>query len=82
MQTDITTDVRIIPTVVDTEKVHHGLKNQDEAPLTIGWTGTFTNFRYLDKVSGVIKELKKKYDFRYLIISNKDPHLESVEYYL
>jgi glycosyltransferase involved in cell wall biosynthesis len=75
-----TEDVRIIPTVVDTEKVHHRLKNQDEVPLTIGWTGTFTNFYFLDKVTDIINELKKKYDFNYLIISNKDPQLKNVEY--
>ncbi|MEP6950984.1 MAG: glycosyltransferase family 4 protein [Ginsengibacter sp.] len=73
-------DVRVIPTVVDTEKVHRGLKNQDKIPLTIGWTGTFTNFYYLKKVSDTINELKKKYDFVYLIISNKNPQLENVEY--
>lgn len=73
-------NVRIIPTVVDTEKVHYGLKNQSEVPLTIGWTGTFTNFHNLEKVSSVINSLKKKYDFKYLIISNKDPQLKNVEY--
>ena len=73
-------DVRIIPTVVDTERVHTGLKNQSELPLTIGWTGTFTNFYNLNKVSNIINELKRKYSFRYLIVSNKDPQLENVEY--
>ena len=73
-------DVRIIPTVVDTEKVHNRFKNQNDQPLTIGWTGTFTNFLYLEKVSGVINELKKTYDFEYLIIANKDPRLQNVQY--
>lgn len=73
-------DVRIIPTVVDTEKSHVGLKNQNDIPLTIGWTGTFTNFPHLAKVNNVITKLKKKYDFKYFIISNKDPQLKNVEY--
>jgi len=73
-------NVRIIPTVVDTEKVHTGLKDQGKFPLVIGWTGTFTNFYYIGKVSNVINELKKKYEFTYLIISNKDPELNDVEY--
>lgn len=73
-------DVRIIPTVVDTEKSHMGLKNQNDIPLTIGWTGTFTNFPHLAKVNNVINKLKKKYDFRYFIISNKDPQLKNVDY--
>ena len=73
-------DVRIIPTVVDTEKVHNRLKNQNDVPLTIGWTGTFTNFHNLEKAGNAISDLKKKYDFNYLIISNKDPQLGNVEY--
>ena len=73
-------DVRIIPTVVNTEKVHNILKDQNELPITIGWTGTFTNFTYLDRVSKIINELKKQYSFRYLIISDFDPKLKNVEY--
>ncbi len=73
-------DVRIIPTVVDTERVHLGLKNQSEIPLTIGWTGTFTNLYNLEIVNGVIIKLKQKYFINYLIISNKDPQLKNVEY--
>ena len=72
--------VRIIPTVVNTQKTHIGLKNQNDLPFTIGWTGTFTNFPHLAKVNIVINELMKKYNFIYLIISNKDPQLENVEY--
>ena len=73
-------NIKNIPTVVDTEKVHTGLKNQNDFPLTIGWTGTFTNFVYLNKVSNVINELRKKYNFSYFIISDKDPKLKGVEY--
>lgn len=75
-----TRDVRIIPTVVDTEKSHIGLKNQNDSPLTIGWTGTFTNFCHLAMVNNVINALKNKYNFRYFIISDKDPQLKNVEY--
>lgn len=73
-------NVEIIPTVVDTERVHYGLKNQNDLPLTIGWTGTFTNFYYLDLVSNAITELKKKYNFTFLIISDRDPQLKNLEY--
>lgn len=73
-------DVRVIPTVVDMQKVHKGLKDQSKSPLVVGWTGTFTNFYHIGKVSRVINELKKKYDFDYLIISDKDPELTDVSY--
>lgn len=73
-------DVRIIPTVVDTEHTHNKTKNQDEAPLTIGWTGTFTNFIHLPLVTPAIKKLQAKYQFNFLIIADKDPELTDVQY--
>jgi glycosyltransferase involved in cell wall biosynthesis len=72
--------IQVIPTVVDTEKVHRGLKNQNDVPFTIGWTGTFTNFYHLAIISEAINKLKEKYSINYLIISNKDPQLKNVEY--
>ena len=73
-------DVRNIPTVVDTELMHNRLKNQQETPLTIGWTGTFTNFHNLEIVIPVLNELRKKYEFRFLIIADKDPSFSSINY--
>ena len=74
------TDVRIIPTVVDTNLVHNRIKNHQDQPLTIGWTGTFTNFYNLEMVIPVLDKLKKKHNFRFLIIADKDPKLEGIEY--
>jgi len=73
-------DVRIIPTVVNTNSQHNRLKNHNDLPLYIGWTGTFTNFHSLQKITGVIKELRKKYEFTYLIIADKDPGFSDLEY--
>jgi glycosyltransferase involved in cell wall biosynthesis len=73
-------DVRIIPTVVNTNTKHNSLKNQTDTPLYIGWTGTYTNFYNLDKITSVLKELKKKYDFTFIIIADKDPKFENLEY--
>lgn len=73
-------DVRVIPTVVDTGTYHNKVKDHSEMPLTIGWTGTYTNFYNLEKVAAVINDLKKLYDVNFLIISNKDPQLKQVEY--
>lgn len=73
-------DVRVIPTVVDTEMVHNELKNQSEKPLTIGWTGTFTNFYNLEIVNEAIRKLQAKYLFEYLIISNKNPEFSGLKY--
>lgn len=73
-------DTRIIPTVVDTEHVHNGNKNQDDIPLTIGWTGTFTNFIHLPLATNAIKKLQDKYAFDFLLIADKDPELKEINY--
>lgn len=72
--------VVIIPTVVDTQKVHIGLQNQSQTKITIGWTGTFTNFYHLHIIENVINRLKEKYDIDFLIIAEKDPQLKEVDY--
>lgn len=73
-------DVRVIPTVVNTESKHNRLKDQFTGPITIGWTGTFTNFVQLDTVIPAIKKLRENYDFTFLIISNKDPAYPQINY--
>ena len=73
-------DTRIIPTVVDTQNVHNKNKNQEETPLTIGWTGTFTNFIHLPLATNAIKKLQDKYKFDFLIIADKDPELKDIAY--
>ncbi|MBC7935314.1 MAG: glycosyltransferase [Rhizobacter sp.] len=73
-------DVRVIPTVVNTATSHNTLKDQDELPLTIGWTGTFTNFVYLEAIIPAINKLKERYDFRFLVIADKDPLFKNIDY--
>ncbi len=73
-------DVRIIPTVVNTNSKHNQIKNHDTLPLTIGWTGTFTNFVQLDIIISVIKQLQQNYDFTFLIIADKDPLYKEIKY--
>lgn len=72
--------VIVIPTVVDTEKVHNRVKDQLEEPLTIGWTGTFTNFYNLNLITEPVKMLQKKYRFSLLMIADKDPMLTGLTY--
>lgn len=73
-------DTRIIPTVVDTENVHNKTKNQEDEPLTIGWTGTFTNFIHFPLVMKAVKKLQDKYSFQFLIIADKNPELNDIVY--
>ncbi len=73
-------DTRIIPTVVDTERVHNKNKNQDDEPLVIGWTGTFTNFLHLPLAIHATKKLQDKYGVVFLIIADKNPGLKDINY--
>lgn len=73
-------DVRVIPTVVNTDTTHNRLKNQQDLPLTIGWTGTFTTLYHLELIKRPLIELKKKYTFEVLIIGNMDPLITEFQY--
>jgi glycosyltransferase involved in cell wall biosynthesis len=73
-------DVRIIPTVVNSESYHNRLRDQKNGKLVIGWTGTFTNLYNLQLITKVIQKLQEKYDFNFLIIANRDPKLQNLNY--
>ncbi len=73
-------DVRIIPTVINTEKYHNKIKDQSNNKLTIGWTGTYTNLHNLTIIEAVIAALQAKYHFNFLVIANKDPQLKKIAY--
>ncbi len=72
--------VVIIPTVVNTEAAHNRIKDQSDKPLTIGWTGTFTNFYNLEKIIYPVKKLQEKYNCRFLIIADTDPLFSQMQY--
>jgi glycosyltransferase involved in cell wall biosynthesis len=72
------------PTTIDTENLHNQFRIQQsiaEKPV-IGWTGTHSTLKYLDEITPVIRKLELKYDFRFLVISNKKPdiHLDSLHF--
>jgi len=63
-----------IPTVVDTERGHFILRDQQQIEkIVIGWTGSHTTLHNLEEIEHIIPELRKEIDFDFLIISNKPP---------
>ena len=72
--------VRIIPTVVDIEKTHNKIKDQKTGIPAVGWTGSFSTLKYLDIVLPVLQKLQNQYDFTFIVIADKDPHLELKKY--
>lgn len=73
-------DVRIIPTVVNTENRHKYLQQTHDGIQTIGWTGTFTNFDQFELIEDAIIRLQQKHRFRLQIIADKDPGFSNFSY--
>jgi glycosyltransferase involved in cell wall biosynthesis len=72
--------VTVIPTVVDTESVHNRIKNQDEEPVRIGWTGTFSTLFYLKEIIPVLQKIQETEAVSFVVIADKDPALP-LKYY-
>ncbi|MBC7391365.1 MAG: glycosyltransferase family 4 protein, partial [Opitutaceae bacterium] len=47
---------------------------------TIGWTGTHSTLKYLDRLLPILKKLQKQYSFNFLVIADKDPKLDLENY--
>lgn len=70
------TKVIVNPTTIDTDNYHNRIKNQDSEEFVIGWTGTHSTLRYLADMVPVFKKLEQEYDFKLIIISDKDPKFD------
>jgi glycosyltransferase involved in cell wall biosynthesis len=62
----------VIPTVINPENFYPVERN--ETKFTIGWSGTVSNFRYLDIIKPAIDEfLTKNNDTRFMVVSSEKP---------
>lgn len=73
-------NVVIIPTVVETEKVHDQVQDHAVAVPAVGWTGTLTTLKYLELVLPVLQRLQERIDFTFIVIANSDPQLPLKNY--
>ncbi len=64
------------PTTIDTKNHHNQRKNQEDPPLTIGWTGSHSTMKYLHEIEDVLQKLERQYDFRFVVISNRPPDMK------
>jgi glycosyltransferase involved in cell wall biosynthesis len=69
-------NVRIIPTTIDTDYHHNIAVDHHVLPPVIGWTGSHTTMRYLDELIPVVKRLEQRHSFEFVVISNEDPGYE------
>lgn len=65
-----------MPTVVDTTNRYTRAKQHIPGPVTIGWTGSHSTLKYLDRIVPVLRELRKITDFNFLVIADKKPDLD------
>jgi glycosyltransferase involved in cell wall biosynthesis len=67
---------RVVPTIIDTGRFT-SFGRSPHRPLTIGWTGVSSNFRYLHSLVPTLRELQNQHGVKILIISDSDPSLEN-----
>lgn len=70
----------LVPTVVNTDKSHNKVQDQQTSSPAIGWTGSFSTLRYIDIILPVLRQLQMQYDFLFVVIADKDPQLDLKKY--
>jgi glycosyltransferase involved in cell wall biosynthesis len=71
-------NVTIIPTTIDTDK-YTVVEKDEELPVTIGWSGSFSTVIHLNTLRTVLEKLIKKENFRLRVIGTPDYKLEGVQ---
>lgn len=66
-------DVVLIPTCVDTKGKHNRLNKEDREKVSVGWTGSHSTMKYLDKIVPLLERLVQEFGIQVIIISNKKP---------
>jgi len=66
-------EVYLNPTTIDTKYYHNKLARHDNEKMVIGWTGSHSTNKYLIPFFKIVKELKQKFDFTLIIISDEAP---------
>lgn len=67
--------VVLMPTCVDTVRMHNRIKKHTDGKPVIGWTGSHSTLRYLDQLMPALQQLQEEIDFTFLVIADKKPEL-------
>jgi len=73
-------NVFVVPTTVDTEKIHNQTKDQKTKEIIVGWTGTHSTIAYLYEFEDILHNIQEKIPFVFQVISNKDPKFKTLKY--
>lgn len=71
-------NVIINPTTIDTVNLHNLISNHEVTKPVIGWTGSHSTMIYINEILPVINKLNHKYDFDFVVISNKEPDFKMI----
>lgn len=68
-------NVVLIPTCVDMQRMHNGIKEHKDGVVTIGWTGSHSTLPYLDEIMDALLYAEQQLNTRFILIANKKPEL-------
>lgn len=68
-----------ISSSVDADRFIPANDYNNDDPVTVGWTGTFSSKVYLDMLQGIFQELTRRVPFRLKVIGNFDYALDGVD---
>jgi aminomethyltransferase len=72
--------VFINPTTIDTENLHNQIKDHHDETKVIGWKGSHSTIKYLEPIFPILKKLKEKYNFKFIVISDEPPEFNHDEF--
>lgn len=73
-------NVKYIPTTIDTDNTHNIKKKHQSSTINIGWTGTHSTIKYLNNIESTLSELQNEIDFNFIIISDIKPEFKKLNY--
>jgi len=76
---EFNTDVRLLPTVVDTVRYYVLDNKKDEGHFTIGWIGSPTTAIYLEIIKSPLEILGQEKPVKLIVIGGKAPEIEGIE---
>lgn len=66
----------INPTTIDTDGHHNRVKDHVGEKTVIGWTGTHSTIKYLDRMIPILQKLEREFDFEFLVIADRAPDID------
>lgn len=66
-------EIEVIPTAIDTQRFRPSSSDEESQHLVVGWTGTSSNFGYLEGVIEAVSTVLDSYDAELRIVADREP---------